>query len=274
MSSIGDHSRGFTVRLFIPSGNPDGVKIIEKSNWTGLGMVLPRSLYKQEKDRDPLRQGAGVYALFGSEEGDPFPRLYVGEGDPVGPRLDQHYNDDRKSFWTHAVIFTSKDQNLNKAHVQYLESGLVALAQQAKRATLDNRITPQPPSLSEADRSEAEGFLLNMLLCFPVLGYHAFEVLEEATPKVTLLFLKAKNVEGQGYESPGGFVVKNGSQAVKKEAPSLERHLKELRQTLLAREVLVDRGEILELIQDYSFSSPSMAAGVLLGNSANGRTEW
>ena len=211
MSSSGDDSRGFTVRLFIPSGNPDGVKIVEKSNWTGLGIVLPRSLYKQEKDRDPLRQGAGVYALFGSEEGDPFPRLYVGEGDPVGPRLDQHYNDDQKSFWTHAVIFTSKDQNLNKAHVQYLESGLITLALRAKRATLKNKNTPQLPSLSEADRSEVEGFLANMLLCFPVLGYQAFEVIEEVLSKTTLLFLKAKNVKGQGYESPGGFVVKKGS---------------------------------------------------------------
>ena len=48
----------------------------------------------------------------------------------VLPRLDQHAK--QKDFWTHAAVFTSKDQNLNKAHVQYLEARLVQQARDAK----------------------------------------------------------------------------------------------------------------------------------------------
>jgi len=272
MSPKTEKTSGFTVRLFLPSGDPEWVKVIEKSNWTGHGLVIPRSLYGEERDRKPLHQGAGVYVLVGNDEDSSFPRVYIGEGDPVGPRLDQHAK--IKDFWTHAVIFTSKDQNLNKAHVQYLEYRLVTLAQAAKRSILDNGNIPQSPSLSEVDISESEGFLANVLLCFPVLGYGLFEVIEALHHGTTELFLESKNVKARGYESSGGFIVRKGSQAVRKEVRSIYPYLQDLRKSLLERGVLVEKGEIFELVQDYAFGSPSTAAGMLLGRSANGRVEW
>ena len=272
MNPKAEQPSGFTVRLFLPNGDPEGVKVIEKSNWTGLGLVIPRSLYSRERDRSPLHQGAGVYALVGNDDESSFPRLYIGEGDPVGPRLDEHAN--KKDFWTHAVIFTSKDQNLNKAHVQYLEHRLVSLAQTAKRSILDNGNTPQPPSLSETDIAEVEGFLSNMLLYFPVLGYRLFEVIESPHRGTTDLFLNEKKVKAQGYESSGGFIVRKGSQASKKETPSILPYIKTRRHALLQQNVLVDRGDFYELTQDYEFNSPSMASDVILGASSNGRTSW
>ena len=100
----------------------------------------------------PELQRAGVYLLVGPDEQSQLPRLYVGEGDPVGPRLDQHAKN--KDFWTHAVTFTSNDEHLHKAHVQFLESHLIELAKAAKRCSLDNGNAPVPPSLSEADTAE------------------------------------------------------------------------------------------------------------------------
>ncbi|MBK6938901.1 MAG: GIY-YIG nuclease family protein [Planctomycetes bacterium] len=159
-------ARGFSVRIFIPSGDPDGVRIVEKSNWTGQGLVFPRSLFAEVRSRDAL-QRAGVYILWGPGETGRFPRVYVGEGDAMLPRLDSHAKS--KDFWTHAVVFSSKDQNLNKAHVQYLEARLVALAAEAKRCELDNGNVPQLPSLSEADAADAEGYLADLLLCLPIV---------------------------------------------------------------------------------------------------------
>src|SRR5690606_8232083 len=125
LMTAGNGQRGFSVRVFLPDGDPAGVKVIEKSNWTGMGLVIPRSLFASARTRTELDR-AGVYFLVGESERGLLPKVYVGEGDPVRPRLESHGR--QKDFWTHAVAFTSKDQSLNKAHVQRLEARLVELA--------------------------------------------------------------------------------------------------------------------------------------------------
>ncbi|MCP9887324.1 hypothetical protein KBY96_05160 [Cyanobium sp. ATX 6A2] len=32
-------ARPFALRLFVPSGLPDGMRIVEKTNWSGIGYV-------------------------------------------------------------------------------------------------------------------------------------------------------------------------------------------------------------------------------------------
>ncbi len=264
-------NHGFSVRIFLPDGDPDGIKVVEKSNWTGCGLVVPRALFADAKSRPELAR-AGVYVLVGQAESSPLPQVYVGEGDPVRPRLEQHAK--LKDFWTHAVVFTSKDQNLNKAHVQRLEARLVDLAKASKRCVLDNSNVPQAPSLSEADTAEVEGFLADVLLCLPTLGYGFFESAPAAAPRAPMLFIKAKGIEASGFETAKGFVVRAGSRAVKKEVVSIHAYMTEIRTELVRQGVFADRGPSYELTQDYTFSSPSTAAGVLLGRTANGRAEW
>ena len=168
------------MRIFIPSDEPEGLRIVEKSNWTGQGLVFPRSLYAEVRKRGELSR-TGVYILWGPGEAGQLPRAYVGEADVLLPRLDSHAK--HKDFWTHAVAFTSKDQNLNKAHVQHLEARLVALAAEAKRCELDNGNVPQLPSLSEADAADAEGYLADLLLCLPIVGVSFFEKPRVSAPK-------------------------------------------------------------------------------------------
>ncbi len=193
------------------------------------------------------------------------------------PRLEQHAR--YKNFWTHAIVFASKDQNLNKAHVQYLEARLVQLASEAKRAELDNGNLPQPPTLSEADAADAEAFLRDMLLCLPIMGVTFFEK-ASAEPVLgeRVLYLESTRgtitIKARGVESSGGFIVLTGSEAFKDEVPSIPKHLQGLRESLVNAGVLKDEGEIYRLTQSYSFNSPSTAAGVLLGRSVNGLTQW
>ncbi|MGB9606387.1 MAG: GIY-YIG nuclease family protein [Bryobacteraceae bacterium] len=264
-------ARGFSVRIFIPSGDPDGLRIVEKSNWTGQGLVFPRAQFAEARQREELKR-TGVYVLWGPGESGQLPRVYVGEGDSVLSRLDQHAK--QKDFWTHAAVFTSKDQNLNKAHVKYLEARLVALAAEAKRAELDNGNVPQLPVLSEADAADAEAFLADLLLCLPIVGVNVFEKAKAVGAQSRDLILRAKGIEARGQEAAEGFVVRGGSQAVKQEVPSIHSYLSELRRALVAQGVLEDAGDFYRLTQDYTFNSPSTAAGVLLGRSANGREEW
>lgn len=262
---------GFSVRVFIPSGEPEGLRIVEKSNWSGQGLVFPRAQFAEVRQRPELKR-TGVYVLWGPGESGQLPRVYVGEGDVVLPRLDQHAK--QKDFWTHAAVFTSKDQNLNKAHALYLESRLVALAAEAKRAELDNGNVPQLPALSEADASDAEGFLGDLLLCLRVVGVSLIEKAKAGDAASRDLFLRAKGIEARGVDGVEGFVVRSGSQAVKEEVASIHSYLAELRRSLVGQGVMKPSGTGYRFSQDYTFNSPSTAAGVLLGRSSNGRVEW
>lgn len=265
----------FSLRIFVADGDPDGLRLVERSNWVGKAVMFPRALLPKVKQRDELSQ-TGVYLLLGPRENGEGEALYIGEGDPVRPRLESHYA--QKDFWNRAVCFVAAPGQLNKAHVQFLESQLIQLAKAAKRLPLDNANHPAEPSLSEADRADMQVFLENMLGMLPVLGIHAFEqaaVLPAAA--VTVLSCKGKGVVATGFEATQGFVVKAGSQAVGKAVPSMQQHVRsmfDLREELIHNGVLQADGDHYLFAQDYVFSSPSTAAAVVLGRSANGRIEW
>lgn len=266
----------FSLRIFVADGDPDGVRLVERSNWVGKAIVFPRALLPRIKQRAELNQ-TGVYLLLGPREDGEGEMLYIGEGDPVRPRLESHYA--QKDFWNRAVCFVAVPGQLNKAHVQFLEANLIRLAKTAKRLPLDNANQPVEPSLSEADCADMQVFLENMLGMLPVLGIHAFE---QAAPlaaavAVTLLTCKGKGVAASGYEATQGFVVKADSLAVGKAVPSMQQYVRgmfDLRQELINNGVLLREGDHYRFAQDYVFSSPSTAAAVVLGRSANGRIEW
>ena len=167
--------RPTSIKIFLADGVPDGLRIVEKSNWTGRAIVTTRSQLDRALGREETRQ-PGVYVLTGSSD-DGAPRLYVGEADVLRERLKQHVGG--KEFWTRLVAFTSTNEGLNKAHVRYLEARLVGLAKEANQWELDNSTHPSPPPLSEPDRADAEWFLAEMLVIFPLLGIDAFEAASE-----------------------------------------------------------------------------------------------
>ena len=261
----------YSIRIFLPDGVPDGLRLVEKSNWSGLGIVCPRSLLGESKGRNEFAR-TGVYVLVGESETSGLPTVYVGESDSIRPRIEQHAS--KKDFWTSVTFFVSKDDNLNKAHVQYLESRLVGLASEAKRCVLDNGNIPAPPSLSEADLADAEGFLDEMLLCFPIVGLDVFEQPAAPATGATWLNLHGDQAKATGYESGGLFVVRANSKARLQVVPSCPPWIKELRDTLLSQKVLEEDAEHYVFAQEYAFRSPSAAASVVLGRTCNGRTEW
>lgn len=266
----------FSLRIFVADGDPDGLRVVERSNWVGKAIVFPRALLPRIKQRAELNQ-TGVYLLLGPREDGDGEMLYIGEGDPVRPRLESHYA--QKDFWNRAVCFVAAPGQLNKVHVQFLEANLIRLAKAAKRLPLDNGNQPAEPSLSEADAADMQVFLENMLGMLPVLGIQAFEQATTmlATVAETMLTCRGKGMAANGYEATQGFVVKAGSQAVGEFVPSMQQHVRgmyDLREELIGNGVLQREGDHFRFAQDYVFSSPSTAAAVVLGRSANGRIEW
>lgn len=263
--------RPYSLKIFLVDGDPDGMRIIEKSNWNGMGVFIPRAALASAKSIKELERPA-VYVLVGKEENGVQPMIYIGQGETLS-RLSRHVA--KKDFWSHCVAFTSKDRNFNKAHAEHLEARLIELATVAKRCSLDNKKPEKLPDLSEADQAEAEGFLDELLLCLPVLGLHVFSPADASIAKSRLsLQLSGKGMSAQGAYTTEGLVVHKGSQAAMDTVPSCHLYLKQLREALLQNGVLKKKGDSLVFTQDYSFESPSTAASIVLGRAANGRVEW
>ncbi|MGM0832770.1 MAG: DUF4357 domain-containing protein [Pseudomonadota bacterium] len=119
-------------------------------------------------------------------------------------------------------------------------------------------------------------------MIFPLLGIDAFEAAssqaagapsEQEEPPLTL-YLNERGAEGTGREVADGFVVPKGSLARAEETVSIHDYMREQRQLLQERGVLAPQNGKLIFTQDFRFSSPSTAAGVLVGGSANGRLAW
>ncbi len=260
-----------SLRIFLLHGTPEGPQIAEKSNWTGHAIKCSRAQYPALRERPEFGR-PGLYLLMAPVEGADPPRIYIGEADVARSRLDQHARS--KDFWTQLVLFTSKDGNLNKAHVKYLEARLIERTHRARRAQLENGTVPQLPNLSEVDRSDAKAFLEDMLLVYPLLGVRAFEDPAALASESARLHLRTRGIEAEGHEAGEGFLVCAGSQAALKLVPSAPPGLGELRRRLVQQGVLEPGPEAYRFVGTHLFSSPSTAAGVITGRAANGRKMW
>lgn len=163
----------FTIRIYVPDGDPQGVRMIDRMNWTGLGLVFPRTKSPEVRQRSEMKR-PGVYILVGYKESDDdLPIIYVGQGGEVGERIKDH--EKTKDFWDRAIVFVSSSNGLNRAHVTWLEHILIKYATEAKQCHPDNGNIPQEPALSEAEKADTQGFLKEILQILPLVGLHAFE---------------------------------------------------------------------------------------------------
>ena len=163
----------FTIRIFVAEGDPEGVRLVDRMNWTGVGVVFPREQWAAARQRAELGR-TGVYVLVGYKEGDEdLPTLYIGEGDVVRDRIESHFQ--KKDFWTQGYVFVTSNSGLNKAHIRWLEQALIGQAKKAGRSHLDNGTEPGEPPLSEAERADSRAFLREILQALPIMGLRAFE---------------------------------------------------------------------------------------------------
>ena len=264
---------GKTIKIFLIDGEPNGRMTCELSNWSGKAYKIPRIKVKDCIDRNDL-VSTGVYLLLGKdEEGKEL--VYIGEAESILKRLNQHLN--QKDFWNEAIVFISKDENLNKAHVKYLENRLHNIAHSAKRYKVENSIIPTQSSISESDRAEMEEFVENIKMLVNTLGHKVFDEKRDFKPKqkVEIFAIKAaRGADGQGEPTSDGFVVFKGSKAASTIVNSMTPSFVKLRQKLIDEGVLVNKIEYFEFSDDYIFSSPSTAAVMVMGRNANGLSEW
>jgi hypothetical protein len=264
---------GKLISLFLVDGVPDGRLAGEISNWTGKAFKIPRKLLKESAKREELAK-AGVYFLFGkSEENPDEDAVYIGEAEEVYKRLIQHQ---KLEFWSEAVVFISKDENLNKAHVKYLEAKLYEVAKVAKRYAVINASTPTCPVISESEQAVMTEFMADLSVLINTLGYKVLEPLADLTGKQKdIYFIKAaRGANGSAVVTNEGVVVIEGTEIATSTVPSMASAFINQRQKLIDQGVIQKANGKLVFTKDYLFSSPSTAAAIVMGRNANGRIEW
>ena len=225
----------------------------------------------------------GVYILIGtSETGD---LAYIGESEDMAQRLRQHALS--KDWWDQAVLITTAGDALHKAHVKYLESRLVELAKAAAQMPLENGNVPPRSSLNEAAIANMESFLDTLQMVLPAIRVDVFQSglrtpvalpddkSADATP-IFLLSMPKRGVEAKARMLGGKFVMLAGSQ-IRSEWVAMGRtheSYANLYESLTDSGVIKQDADSAYISSDYAFSSPSAAASVATGRTANGRTEW
>jgi hypothetical protein len=263
-----------TVRIFLAKGSPTSVRTAEISNWTGKAVAGPRSQIEDILSREEANK-PGVYFLTGINPETGRERVYIGEAEIIKNRIKGHLDRD---FWKTIVFFVSKDENLTKAHIKYLEGKLIESTKLVGRFELENS-QGSGSHLPESDSADMDIFLARMEQLMPILGQEFLKPLVKAEGKLKrqdLLRCEIKDVKATGRQTDNGFVVLKGSQAVREERPSAHRYkyVTNMRSTLLEEGILIERNGYLEFTRDYEFSSPSAAAAVIHGGSANGLIAW
>jgi len=274
---------GRSIRIFLPDGSPTGLRTAELGLSTIKAVMAPRTLLGTFAARSEAKR-TGVYLLVGTDP-DIAGRLkvYVGEGDDILSRVLTHTSDSAKEFFDSIYVFVSKDDNLTKAHVRWLEARLVERLKLANRCTVANKTEPGGGGLPEADVAEMTEYLEQIQLLLSTLGLNAFEPVTAGATTIIAATNTGTSFEfeysGDGYSGKcrledGVFVVLRGSVARLTETASLPDASRATRSELILAGVLKQQNGGLLFEQDYEFDSASRAAQVVCGFSVNGWNAW
>jgi hypothetical protein len=277
---------GRTIRIYLADGSPMGIRHAELVNMTIQAVVCPRSRVAALQ-KWPEAQRPGVYMLVGEDENGPL--AYIGESENVLKRLPDHLG--KREWWQQVVFVTSKDDNLTKAHVKYVESRFQSLAERASRIPLQKGKASEQPNLPKPDRDAMEEYILNARILLSALGFpyldlpnhgsvtnqgpSAVDSTDSGLTGVTFTFsVKKTGVQAQGALTDEGFVVFQGSVGAKALSGTLPSGWTAFRQSLFASGAIVDSDTGVAFVRDVLFKSPSAAAAILAGGSRNGLESW
>ncbi|MHB8948274.1 MAG: GIY-YIG nuclease family protein [Rhodoferax sp.] len=268
-------SRPQTIQIYLPAGDPRGMRVAEITTRIVRVIEVPRSQLA-EFVKTPEALQVGVYFLMGELSEAGLPRVYIGQSGSVGNRLVQH--NQNKDFWNRALVVISLTNSMTQTHALFLEWFAISKATQAGRYSLENGNTgarPHTPAPLEADCQEIHETAATLLA---TLGQPIFEPLTNAPTsrgEKELFYCKGSGADGVGEYTTEGFVVLKGSRGRVENVASIQGTSNErFRNQLIAESIMALRDGMVVFTRDHLFASPSMAAMAVMGRSANGWIEW
>ena len=261
-----------TIQIFLPDGNPRGVRIAEITNRTVKAVLFPRNQFDYILTRNEL-SNVGFYFLFGeAETGKPL--VYIGEAEDCTIRLSQHQRN--KDFWNYAIVIISKINAFTKTHVKFLEHISIKTAQDVNRWQLENGVNTSMPFITESMEADMTDCFETAKILLSTLGFPLFDSISRENNRVSedIYKMKSKESLAEGNLIDDGFVVYKGSKAVKNTLRSCQNQVIDIRNKLIDNGTLSLDGNVYVFTEDYIFSSPSTAGAVIAGRSTNGWTTW
>lgn len=261
-----------TLQIFLPDGNPRGVRIAEITNRTVKAILFPRNQFDYILTRNEL-SNVGFYFLFGeSEIGKPL--VYIGEAEDCAVRLSQHQRN--KDFWNYAIVIISKINAFTKTHVKFLEHISIKKAQEVGRWQLENGVNTNLPFVTESMEADMLDCFETTKILLSTLGFPLFDSISRENYRTSedIYKMKSKEAIAEGDLIDEGFVVYKGSKAIKDTLPSCHKYMIDLRNKLIDTGILSLKGNVYVFTEDYIFSSPSTAGGVVAGCPTNGWKTW
>lgn len=266
-----------TIQIFLPAGDPRGIRIAEITTRIVQVIEVPRSLLADFLVMPESAQVA-VYFLIGASEDGVEETVYVGQTGDLRARLSAHNKAKEKDFWERALVLISRTNSLTQTHALFLEWHCLQAIRAAGRFQDENGNAgsrPFTPAPLEADCLEI--FETGHAL-LASLGYPLFDPVGKAATASgaeEIFVCNASGASGRGLYTPDGFAVLKGSKGRREMVPSLvgtpsANH----RLSLIESGVLIEEGDMLVFTADHLFRTPSGAAIALLGRTANGWLEW
>jgi hypothetical protein len=268
-----------TIQIFLPAGDPQGIRVAEITTRIVRVIEVPRSLLGDFL-RMPEADQVGVYFLFGEDEEDGSAKAYIGQTGSLKARLAQH--NASKAFWNRALVAVSLTNSLTNTHASYLEWMSIQRAQQAGRYGLDNGnggARPHTPAPLQADCMEIHDTLRVLLA---TLGHPLFEAVAKvsvmtSTDRPTdavqaeLYFCRSRDADARGQYTEEGFVVLRGSTGRLDTTASFTYRGRE---KLIRQGVISVRDDRIRFERDHLFNTPSGASDCVTGRATNGWLEW
>jgi hypothetical protein len=264
-------TRPQTIQIFLPDGSPTSIREAEITNRLVKAILFPRNRIQEVAKREMVHF-TGVYFLFGSTEDVAKPIVYIGEGEDCFARIQSHNR--KKDFWTHCVIITTKTDEYTKTDGKYLEHYCLAKAKEIGRYATDNDTGSKKPSISESREYDLLDNFDTAKILLATLGYPIFEEKRKAKSNKELFYCKGKEASAVGELTDDGFLVYKDGKANIETTKGMNKWIGVLRKRLIEEDILKNENNTYIFQQDYIFNSPSAAAAVVLGRSANGWTSW
>lgn len=260
-----------TIQIFLPSGDPSGIRKAEITTSIIRVIEVPRAQLPEFLLMDEAKQ-VGIYFLIGGESQD---SVYIGQSGGVGGRLLQHSKNESKD-WERALVLVSMTNNLTQTHVLYLESISIEYAKKCGRYSVLNGNGGQKPYTPIPLQADCDEIHEIGSLLLATLGYPIFEplVAKEDLNHGEPFLLTRSGASGKAFYTNEGLVVLEGSKGLlKSKTKQFEEHIK-ARDRLIEQGVMKIDGQETVFVKDHLFKTPSGAACVLIVSPVNGWTEW
>ncbi len=265
-----------TITTYLVDGSPTWIKTVELSNWIWKAIIIPRAKLKDVKQRQEILQPA-IYFLFWKDE-NWNDLAYIWEAENLINRIWNH--DTNKDFWDIVIAFVSKDNNITKADVKYLEAKAIEKAKKSNRYLLQNWVEPIPNNLPEYQVSTMNEFLDNIDLLISAIWYPIIKEIQtniEEKNQENIYYLKSKWFEWKWIYNEDWFTILKWSKwpkLIQEWQIKSKWYAFRNRPILIENWIIKEENDYIIFLDNFTFDSSSSAASLIWWASLNWWISW